>query len=186
MNSRESRRHLHLGHEHRAAIFPDRASAELAVAELRRRGLGSEHLGVAIHHGEAVAFEHDSGAEMMHDAEIGTAAGASLGALAGLALVALSASGIGAVSVGGILALAGSSGMLGGVLGGYLGIAAGSGDWDAHQEARYTHLEPGEVLVVACGHGRVDEVTDALLDAGGRLVESRFTHPTHEEDVSDV
>jgi len=30
------------------------------------------------------------------------------------------------------------------------------------------------------------EVTDALLDAGGRLVESRFTHPTHEEDVSDV
>ncbi|HYN35249.1 MAG TPA: hypothetical protein VES40_21670 [Ilumatobacteraceae bacterium] len=123
---------------------------------------------------------------MMHDAEIGVAAGAPLGALAGLALVALSASGIGAVSVGGILALASASGMLGGVLGGYLGIAAGSGDWDAHQEAQYAHLEPGEVLVVACAHGRADEVTTALLGSGGRLVENRSTHPTHEDDVGDV
>ena len=186
MNRSESGRHPHLDHDHTAAVFPDRASAEIAVAELRHRGLGSEHLGVAIHNGEAVAFEHDSGVEMMHGAQIGVAAGAPLGALAGLALVALSASGIGAVSVGGILALAGASGMLGGVLGGYLGIAAGAGDWDVHQESRYAHLQPGEVLVVACGHGRVDEVTTALLDSGGRVIENRFTHPTHEDDASDV
>lgn len=186
MNRRASRRHLHPDHDHRAAVFPDRASAEFAIAELRRRGLGSEHLGVAVRHGEAVAFEHESGVEMMHDAEIGVAAGASLGALAGLALVALSASGIGAVSVGGILALAGSSGMLGGVLGGYLGIAAGSGEWDDDQQAQYAHLEPGEVLVVACVHGRVEEVTATLTDSGGQLIDNRFTHPTHEEDVGDV
>jgi hypothetical protein len=173
VNRKASRQHRHLDHDHIAAVFPDRASAELAVAELRRRGLGSEHLGVAIHNGDAVAFEHDSGVEMMHDAEIGVAAGAPLGALAGLALVALSATGIGAVSVGGILALASASGMLGGVLGGYLGIATGSGDWDADQEAHYAHLQPGEVLVVACGHDRVDEVTTTLLDSGGRLVENR-------------
>ena len=48
------------------------------------------------------------------------------------------------------------------------------------------HLEHGEVLVIACGHGRVDELTAALLDSGGRLVDSRFAHPTHEEDASDV
>lgn len=45
------------GHQHIAAVFPDRESAGIAVAELRDQGLGSDHLGVAVHGADRVTFE---------------------------------------------------------------------------------------------------------------------------------
>jgi hypothetical protein len=49
----------HDEHDHLAAIFADREQATAAVEELRALGLGSEHLGVAVHGGDTVVFEHD-------------------------------------------------------------------------------------------------------------------------------
>ena len=167
-HARHQHRHHHLGHEHVAAVFPDRVTAEDGVAALRAHGLASESLGVAIHNDEPVEFERNAAGAMVHDAEVGVATGAPIGALAGLALAA---TGVGAViAVGGILALGGASSLMGGVLGGYLGVAAGFTDWNEHQDFGYRALEPGEVLVVVCSHGQPDVVTADLTNSGGRLI----------------
>ena len=161
----------HLDHDHIAAIFPDRTAAEHAVAGLRAQGLGSEHLGVAVHDENPIDFEHDADAEMMHDAEVGLGAGAPLGALAGLGVAALAATAVGGVfGVGGVLALAGASALWGAMMGGYVGTAVGATEWDEHQDFGYLALEPGEVLVVVCSHGQPDVVRDVLNAHGGRLI----------------
>ena len=161
----------HLDHDHIAAVFADRAAAENAVAGLRALGLGSEHLGVAVHDDNPVDFEHDADAEMVHDAKVGIEAGAPLGALAGIGIAALAATGVGGViGVGGVLALAGASALWGAMLGGYLGTAVGSVGWDEHEDFGYLALEPGEVLLVVCSHGQPDVVRGVLSDSGGRLI----------------
>ncbi len=165
----------HLDHDHIAAVFSDRSSAEDAVAALRSHGLGSEHLGVAIHDDNPVDFEHDAESEMIHDAEVGVATGAPLGALAGFIMAALASTGIGVIGVGGVLALSGASALWGGMLGGYLGTAAGGVGWDEHQEFGYVALEPGEVLVVVCSHGQPDLTRELLHANGGRLISKTAT-----------
>jgi hypothetical protein len=165
--SREEIR-AHDEHDHLAAVFPDRQHAAEAVDELRSLGLGSEHLGVAVHGGDTVVFEHDATAELLHDAGVGAAAGAPIGAIAGLSLAALTVPGIGALAVGGVLALAGASAMLGGVLGAYLGALVGESGWIEHEDIGYTKLAEGEVLVVVCSHGHGDAVTRILQHHGGR------------------
>ncbi len=160
----------HLNHDHVAAVFSDRSSAEAAVAALRAHGLGSEHLGVAIHDDNPVSFEHDAESEMIHDAEVGAEVGAPLGALAGFFIAALATTGFGVIGVGGVLALSGASALWGGMLGGYLGAVGGDVAWDEHQEFGYVALEPGEVLVVVCSHGQPDVVHQLMESNGGRLI----------------
>jgi len=165
----------HLDHDHVAAVFGDRSSAEDAVAALRAHGLGSEHLGVAVHDDNPVDFEHDAESEMIHDAEIGMATGVPLGALAGFIIAALASTGFGVIGVGGVLALSGASALWGGLLGGYLGTAAGEVGWEEHQEFGYVALEPGEVLVVVCSHGQPDVVRELIQSNGGRLISKGTT-----------
>jgi len=160
----------HLDHDHIAAVFADRPSAETAAEALRAHGLGSEYLGVAVHDDNPVNFEHDADTELEHDIEVGVVAGAPLGALAGLAVAALGATGVGVIGVGGILALSGAAAIWGAVVGGVAGAAVGSTSWDEHQDLSYTALEPGEVLVVVCSHGQPDAVRTTMHDAGGRIV----------------
>ncbi len=159
----------HNEHDHVAAVFVDRPHAVAAVDELRSLGLGSEHLGIAVRGDDAVAFEHDADAEMVHDVEIGAAAGAPIGAIAGIGLAALAMPGIGVVGVGGMLALAGASALWGGLLGGYLGAAAGQTGWAEHQEIGYAPLKGSEVLVVVCSHGHGDAVRDIMQRHAGNL-----------------
>jgi len=164
----------HRGHDHIAAVFADRPSAEAAVDSLRSLGFGSERLGVAVHEKEPVDFEHDADAELERDVELGMLAGAPLGALGGITIAALAATGVGVLGVGGVLAVGAASAFWGVMLGGYLGAARGTRSWDEHQDFTYTALKPGEVLVVVCSHGRPDEVRAAMTDAGGRLVSAEL------------
>lgn len=160
----------HKAHDHVAAVFDDRGSAETAIRGLRKVGLGSDHLGVAIHHSDHVVFEHDEEQDMLSDIERGVGAGAALGFLGGMLLFAVAVPGVGTLAAGGIAALGAASGIAGAMLGGYTGVAVGSEEFDDHVRLRQTKLEPGEVLVVACGHGHQHLVESTLQGHGGRLV----------------
>ena len=78
--------------------------------------------------------------------------------------------GVAVRGVGGILALAGASTLWGGTVGAYLGAAVGERGWAAHEDLSYIALDPGEVFVVVCSHGRSDIVHDVVRRCGGRPV----------------
>lgn len=159
----------HAEHDHIAGVFPDRATATAAIDRLRELGLGSEHLGLAVHGGESIVFEHDADHELVHDTEIGVLAGAPIGAIAGLAVAALAVPGIGLVGLGGMFAIAGASALWGGLIGGYVGATVGDEGWNAHHDLSYTALEPGEVLVVVCSHGHADAIREVIEQHSGRV-----------------
>ena len=159
----------HAEHDHIAAVFPDRASATAAIEQLRSLGLGSEHLGVAIHGADPFVFEHDEDRELLRDTEVGAIAGAPIGAIAGLALAGLTVPGIGLIGLGGMFALAGASALWGGLVGGFVGAAAGDEGWNAHRDLTYTALAPGEILVVVCSHGHADAIAEVVEQHSGRI-----------------
>lgn len=160
---------LHAEHDHIAGIFPDRTTATAAIDRLRELGLGSDHLGVAIHGDDSIVFEHDDDHELAHDMEVGALAGTPIGAIAGLALAGLAVPGVGAIALGGMLALAGASALWGGLIGAYIGAAVGDEGWNAHRDLSYTALEPGEVLVLVCSHGHADAVREVIEQHSGRI-----------------
>lgn len=159
---------VHQEHDHITAVFPGREPAEAAVEELRALGLGSEHLGVAVHQGPHVAFEHDAQAELIHDTEIGAQTGAVVGVLTGLALVGLAIPAVGTVGVGGLLAIGVAGGFGGATLGSYIKTAAAKDSLTVHQQLAATPLGPHEVLVAACSHGHPETVQTVLQRHGGR------------------
>ena len=63
----------HVDDDHVAAVFADRASAHAAVDALRTLGLGSEHLGMAVHRSDSVVQQH--GWLRVHGAQWGLAPG---------------------------------------------------------------------------------------------------------------
>lgn len=158
------------GHQHIAAVFPDRESAQVAVAELQEQGLGSDHLGLAVQGPGHAAFERDEEAVLGSEAVVGTVAGASLGALAGMALTALAIPGLAPLGIGGLFAVGAASGFGGAMLGGYLGIAAADEAFTAHGEIRETPLEPGEVLVTVLAHGDAATVESVMRRNRGALL----------------
>ena len=157
----------HAEHDHIGAVFGDRATAELAVEELRSLGLGSEHLGIAVHGTDPIAFEHDEEVDFGHDVEVGMAAGTPIGVIAGIALASIAVPGIG---VGGILAFSGASALWGALMGGYAGAARGAEGWTEHEEFEDLPLEPGEVMVVVCSHGHADAIAEVVRRHDGRLL----------------
>jgi hypothetical protein len=159
----------HAEHDHIAAVFPDRDTATAAIEHLRSLGLGSEHLGLAVHGDDPVVFEHDEDLDLVRDTEVGALVGAPIGAIAGVALAGLVVPGIGLIGLGGMFALAGASALWGGLIGGYVGAAAGDEGWNAHRDLTYTALEPGEVLVVVCSHGHADAAREAMEQHAGRI-----------------
>lgn len=162
---------VHAAHDHIAAIFTTREEAASAVTELRELGLGSEHLGVAVHGPGHLAFERDEESDLARDAEVGTAAGASLGVLAGMALAAFTIPGFAVLGIGGLFAVGAASGFGGAMLGGFLGIAAADQEFTEHAELSETPLKLGEVLVAVRSHGRSEEVRSAMRRHGGRLLD---------------
>jgi hypothetical protein len=158
----------HREHDHVAAVFPRRSSAEAAVDELRQLGLGSDRLGVAVHGDQLVSFERDAERDLERDTGIGIGAGVVGGFLAGFALMGLAVPGIGLVGVGGLLALGAASGFGGAFLGGYLGVAAGDRAFTVHEQLAAVALAPGEVVVAVCSHGHPAEVERVFQRHGGR------------------
>lgn len=159
----------HDEHDHIAASFPDREHASAAVADLCELGLGSEHLGAAVHGDASVVFEHDMDSEWPHDVAVGAVVGAPIGAIAGVAMAALAVPGLGVLGLGGTLAFAGASALWGSLLGGYTGATVGDVGWTAHEDLSYAALQPGEVLVVVCSHGHGDAVRDVMRRHDGEL-----------------
>jgi hypothetical protein len=159
----------HAEHDHIAAVFPDRETATHAIDCLHELGLGSEHLGVAIHGDDAVVFEHDEDRDLVSDTELGAVVGAPIGAIAGFALAGLTVPGIGLIGLGGMFALAGAAALWGGLIGAYVGAAAGDEGWNAHRDLSYTALDPGEVLVVVCSHGHADAIREVVDRHSGRM-----------------
>ncbi len=157
----------HGSHDHIAAILPSREAAEAAIKELREVGLGSEHLGVALRHGDHAVFERDEEVDLGHDVEAGVLGGAGVGVLAGVALFAVAVPGIG---LAGVAAIGAATALGGTMLGGYLGVFRASEEFDSHEKLREIALEPDEVLVVACGHHHPDLVEAAMERHGGRLI----------------
>ena len=72
---------------HLGAVFAHRVDAEAAVEDLRERGLGSEHLGLAVHRPDTVVFEENLEHEVGTGIEQGVAVGAPVGAIAGITLL---------------------------------------------------------------------------------------------------
>jgi hypothetical protein len=163
-------RAAHDDHDHIGAVFPDRGSAEAAIDDLREIGLGSDHLGTAIHSEDRLVLEHDESDDFLHDIEAGTGTGAVIGLIGGMLIFSLALPGVGTLGAGGILALGATTGIAGAMLGGYAGVAAASQDLDAHDQLGHQPLRPGEVMVVACSHDHADLVVGALQRHGGRLL----------------
>lgn len=158
-------------HEHVVAVLPDAVAATAAVTALRAAGLGSEHLGVAVRHGDRIAFERDDDADLRHDVTRWAALGAPAGALAGMALVAAAAPGL---AVGGVLAMAAAGTVGGTVLGAFGGMLHGQPSRDEHLDLTAQlgpMLSHGEVLVVCLAHEVGDRVRDILTANGGRLID---------------
>lgn len=162
----------HDEHDHIATVFADRQHAEAAVEDLRALGLGSEHLGVAVHSGDPVVFEHDTDAEMFHDTKVSAAAGTPIGFLAGLGLAVVAAP---EIAVGGMLLMGGVGAAWGAFLGAYIGIGIGDKASTEHEQIEVTPLEPGEVLVVVSSHGHGDAVRDVMQSHQGRIRELSLT-----------
>jgi hypothetical protein len=160
----------HARHDHIAAVFADRETAEGAVADLRQLGLGSDRLGLAIREGADRAFERDAETDVLHDTEAGMAAGAVLGYLAGLSIAAVALVPGGVIGLGGILALGVPGGLGGAMIGGFLGEAVAERSFGEREELLDVPLEPGQVLVAACSHGHADAVMEVLQRHGGQLL----------------
>lgn len=162
----------HDSHDHIAAVFGSRSDAESAVADLREIGLGSEHLGVAVHSRDRVVFEDDEERDLAHDIGTGVGKGAVIGFFGGMLLFAIALPGVGTLGVGGLVALGAGSVMGGVTIGGTLGIGAAEEEWDSHVLLRNYPLGENEVMVVACGHEHESLVRNAMARHGGRPVPS--------------
>lgn len=157
---------------HIGAVFAHRADAEAAVEALRERGLGSEHLGVAIHGPDTVVFEEDLEHEVGTGIEHGVAVGAPVGAIAGITLLGVASAFFPGLSLGGLLAAgAVTGGLAGGFWGAYLGLTSEQPEQEWEDDWERVPLDPGEVLVVVCEHGDPEEVRDVFQRNGGRWVE---------------
>ncbi len=160
----------HGSHDHIAAVFATRDAAQAVVDELREQGLGTDRMGMAVREGDTRVFERDADAEVLHDTARGTLAGAAVGFLAGMAVSAIVFVPGGVVGLGGILATGAGSTLGGAMLGGYLGQDTADRAFDERQELEEIHLDPGQVLVVVCSHGRPAEVEEIMERHGGDLV----------------
>jgi hypothetical protein len=160
----------HAGHDHIAAVFADRSSAEAAIDELRQLGLGNDQLGVALREGGSVVFERNAEVELGHDTATGAAAGGAIGFLAGLSIAAVALVPGGLIGLGGILAF-GAVGSLGGAyFGAFFREAADERALNEREELATTRLEPGQVLVATCSHGHPAAVQTIMERHGGELL----------------
>lgn len=160
----------HQGHDHVAAVFATRDDARSAIDELRQLGLGSDQLGIAIREGRPRVFERDAEDDLVHDIEVGVVTGGALGFLTGMSIAAIALVPGGVVGLGGILALGAATGFGGAMLGGYVGEAIGDRAFAEREELASVHLDPGQVLVAACGHGHARTVETVVERHGGQLL----------------
>jgi hypothetical protein len=160
-----------------AALFPDRARAEQAIAALQAAGFTGDQIGVAMRDQTAQGtLIEDTGAQVAEGAATGAIGGGLLGGLTGflLGIGALVLPGLGPVVAGGVLASA--FGVAGGTTLAGLGLGTATGGLVGalvsvgvpEREARHveTGFRAGAVLVTVDAGDRVAEAM-ALLDRYG-------------------
>jgi hypothetical protein len=160
-----------------AGLFPDRASAEEAVEELKAAGFTGDQIGVAMRdrtaQGELIV---ETATQASEGAATGAVGGGLLGALTGflIGIGAMAIPGIGPVIAGGALAtafgIAGGTAVagagIGAAAGGVLGALVSVGIPESEALHFETGFRAGGVLVTVEGGARVLEAL-AILDRHG-------------------
>jgi hypothetical protein len=160
-----------------AALLPDQASAEQAIAALQAAGFTGDQIGVAMRDRTAQGtLVEDTGAQVAEGAATGAISGGLLGGLTGflIGIGALAIPGLGPVVAGGVLASA--FGVAGGTTLAGLGIGTATGGLVGalvsvgvpEREARHVErgFRAGAVLVTVDAGDRVAEAM-GILDRYG-------------------
>jgi hypothetical protein len=149
---------------HTVRAFPDRASAERAIEDLRAGGWPDDDIGYIVHDAEAEALE-ERAERTAEGAVTGAAAGGLIGGLGAVA-VSLLIPGVGPIIGGGLLATLLGGAAMGAGAGGILGAIGGLGV--PEEEARFYEEEfrAGRPLVSVRGD-RVEEAAAILHRHGG-------------------
>ncbi|MGH2485200.1 MAG: general stress protein, partial [Ktedonobacterales bacterium] len=145
-----------------AGLFPDRASAEQAIADLKSAGFDSNHMGIVLRdRQETREVASDQGINSTTGAVTGSAIGGTAGAILA-ATGAFVIPGIGPFISGGILATALAGGAAGWLIGGLVGLGI------PHEEARYYQgrVEQGSTLLTVDAPGREMEAQQIMLNNG--------------------
>jgi hypothetical protein len=157
---------------HSVRAFPDRASAERAIEDLRVGGWPEEDLGFLVRDETAEARE-ERAERTAEGAVTGMAAGGLIGGLGAVA-VSLMIPGVGPIIGGGLLATLFGGAAMGAGAGGVLGAIGGLGV--PEEEARFyeEELRAGRPLVGVRGD-RAEEAAAILHRHGGYDVARRTT-----------
>lgn len=143
-------------------LFPDRASAEQAIADLKSAGFDPGRMGIVMRdRQEARDVASDQGINSTTGAVTGSAIGGTAGAVLA-ATGALVIPGIGPFISGGILATSLAGGAAGWLIGGLVGLGI------PHEEAKYYQgrVEQGSTLLSVDAPGRETEAQQIMLNNG--------------------
>jgi uncharacterized protein (TIGR02271 family) len=171
-------------HNHTVAVgvFEDRAKAQQAIHELKRKGFTDDQIGVAAKHDEDRPHggSDETGSKAGTGAGVGAATGLGVGGLWGLGIVAGALPAIGPAIAGGVLASILTSAAAGAAAGGVIGALVGLGI--PEDEAEYYHEEfnRGKILVTVRADDMYDEARDILQRNGAYDIHS------HRESGSDT
>ena len=152
-------------------VFTNHYDAEIAVQEIKKMGLGTDHLSIIVHNDK---IAHDLAADTGARVSQGAAAGAGTGAVAGgtagllLGLASLAIPGVGPILAAGPLAAAlgatAAGAAVGAATGGIVGALTGAGvsreDAEKYEEA----VRRGDVLVAAATNDENDEPIERTME----------------------
>ena len=149
-------------------VFHDYASAEQAIAELRKAGFADDQLGVLGRESGSVkiAVGDSKRSYAAAGATGGAIAGAGLGTLWGLGIAAAVLGPLGPIFAGGALAAIASSAALGAAAAGLSGLLVGLGIPKVEAEFYESQLHAGRILVSVHAPGRESDAR-AIMHACG-------------------
>lgn len=166
-------------------VFQDRAMAQQAVYELKRKGFTDEQIGVVAKHEEDMpkGGNYETGSNAGTGAGVGAATGLGVGGLWGLGIIAGALPAIGPAIAGGVLASILTSAAAGAAAGGLIGALVGLGIPEDEAEYYEEEFKKGGIIVTVRTDDRYDEARSVLQQFGAYDVHSQRDHGT--ERVTD-
>lgn len=156
------------------ATFPNHASAERAVVELKNAGFRDSQIGLAGPDSDGDYTETGTRIENPSDkldpviaAETGAVAGVSVGALVGMGILVGVIPVIGPVVAAGTLAAILINAAEVSAIAGLTGALIGMGVSEAEAHHLEGEVKSGKVIITVQGEGRGDEVAEILFRNGG-------------------
>lgn len=145
-----------------AGLYPDRLSAEHAMAALQRAGFDPEQMGLVL---REEPLPKPPAAERAVKSTTGAVAGSAIGGTSGAAVAAIISAfipGVGPVIAGGILAAALTGGAIGWLIGGLANLGIPIEEADYYQE----RVEQGQTLLTLNAAGREEEARQIMRQYG--------------------